>query len=546
MNAVSPKSANTVTKKNYRPLQVVARKRIAYQELTEQEMGNSQRTASKLLKIPRTTFQTWEKREALFNRSDEELIAFYRTPEGMACLHRIITAAGMVINFGGSGVRGIQEFLELSGLDKLVASSTGAIHKWISTLETKTVEIGEELKQTLAKGMPKKKISLVEDESFHNGKPCLVAIDALSNYIFVEKYAEQRTAEEWNKATREGFSGLDVEVLQSTSDEGTAILAHVKSELKAEHSPDTFHVQQELSRATAGPLSAQEREFEKGVEKAESKLKKSIVKHGEFAEKTEEAKRELKLKKYGLEIRRTRRATVRAANKGIGQDYHPVDIATGQLQTSQAIEAKLKARVAVIEEACQEACLSENGLKRIEKAKDVLTTMIKYLSFFFLLLKSHLESLKLSAEYERYMKEILIPLAYLERVWRKATAKEREKMKLILEGLRIKAREGPGTDEIKIGLKKAAEEIAGFFQRSSSCVEGRNGWLRMKYHSFHGLCDRKLKALTVIHNYHIQRADGTTAAERFFGKKHKNLFESILERAPSLGWPRRSKTKIAA
>ncbi len=103
-----------------------------------------------------------------------------------------------------------------------------------------------------------------------------------------------------------------------------------------------------------------------------------------------------------------------------------------------------------------------------------------------------------------------------------------------------------GTDEMKITLKKEAKEIAGLFQRSSSSVEGRNGWLRMKYHSFHGLCDRKLKALTVMHNYHIRRTDGTTAAERFFEKEHENLFECVLNRVPSLGWPRRSRTKIAA
>jgi hypothetical protein len=33
-----------------------------------------------------------------------------------------------------------------------------------------------------------------------------------------------------------------------------------------------------------------------------------------------------------------------------------------------------------------------------------------------------------------------------------------------------------------------------------------------------------LKALTVIHNYMVKRADGTTAAERFFGQKHRDVF----------------------
>src|SRR4051794_26453895 len=47
----------------------------------------------------------------------------------------------------------------------------------------------------------------------------------------------------------------------------------------------------------------------------------------------------------------------------------------------------------------------------------------------------------------------------------------------------------------------------------------------------------RLKALTVIHNYRTQRADGTTAAERFFGKKPRDLFTWLLERLPDLPRP---------
>ena len=48
----------------------------------------------------------------------------------------------------------------------------------------------------------------------------------------------------------------------------------------------------------------------------------------------------------------------------------------------------------------------------------------------------------------------------------------------------------------------------------------------------HRLSDRKLAALTAVHNYHIRRADGTTAAERFFGRAHETLFAQVLQRMP--------------
>ena len=75
------------------------------------------------------------------------------------------------------------------------------------------------------------------------------------------------------------------------------------------------------------------------------------------------------------------------------------------------------------------------------------------------------------------------------------------------------------------------------FQRSSSCVEGRNGRLSLQHHGHSRVSERRLKALTVIHNYVVKRPDGTTAAERFFGQKHEDAFSWLLERMPDLPRP---------
>jgi hypothetical protein len=48
-----------------------------------------------------------------------------------------------------------------------------------------------------------------------------------------------------------------------------------------------------------------------------------------------------------------------------------------------------------------------------------------------------------------------------------------------------------------------------------------------------------LKALTVVHNFVLRRDDGTTAAERFFGVPHDDLFTHLLEVMPPLPRPRR-------
>jgi len=50
-------------------------------------------------------------------------------------------------------------------------------------------------------------------------------------------------------------------------------------------------------------------------------------------------------------------------------------------------------------------------------------------------------------------------------------------------------------------------------------VEGRNGYLSLIHHSARGLSQRRLQVLTVIHNFDLKRSDGSTAAQRLFGRQ---------------------------
>lgn len=72
----------------------------------------------------------------------------------------------------------------------------------------------------------------------------------------------------------------------------------------------------------------------------------------------------------------------------------------------------------------------------------------------------------------------------------------------------------------------------GALMPNSSAVEGPNGQLSVHRHGRHRLSDRKLEALTAVHDFHLRRADGTTAAERFFGRVHQMLCAQVLQRMP--------------
>ncbi len=51
-------------------------------------------------------------------------------------------------------------------------------------------------------------------------------------------------------------------------------------------------------------------------------------------------------------------------------------------------------------------------------------------------------------------------------------------------------------------------------------------------HSLHRMSTHKLNALTVVHNYFTKRSDETTVAERFFGQKHRAIFEYLFSNMP--------------
>jgi len=88
-----------------------------------------------------------------------------------------------------------------------------------------------------------------------------------------------------------------------------------------------------------------------------------------------------------------------------------------------------------------------------------------------------------------------------------------------------------------------AKQTARTFQRSSSQVEGRNGYLAFVHKANRGMSDQRLQVLTVVHNFDIRSWDGKTPAERLFKQGFPDLFEFVLENVTGFREPRRFKSK---
>lgn len=390
----------------------------------------TQRKAAERQGTARTTLIYWQDRK---NKIDlpEKVVGFFESPEGVDFLHRLVTSIIFVIGqLAPCGVRAMSSIFKLSRLDYFVGSSYGSMQKLNLTMEKDIITYETKERERLSINMPMKKITTCQDETFHP-EPCLVAIEPVSNFILVEEYSQKRDSVSWSMAMNKGLENLSVNVNQSTSDEGTGLVSYVEKELGIHHSPDLFHVQQDLTKATAAPLNAQIRKCENAYEKSHMSTESLRKKQDdnpdhpdELDKKLEEATRTEEALLLDLENSKKRKESARSAKKAISEAYHPFDLKTGKRQEAEMISDKLEKEFAIIKEVSTEAGLSENSHKRLEKAHRVFEKMIGTIVFFWAMVKVYIKELKLSPELEIIMSDYLIPEFYLQASAKKAKTSE--------------------------------------------------------------------------------------------------------------------------
>ena len=531
--------------KIHRPAPEISRKVIAFLEISEANKVKSAREIAKLLNVSNSTMQTWKEKDNIEPGLDNEISFFFRTPAGVLFLNRIVIAIMYNNKCGASGICGAQECLHNSGLDKYVASSAGALQKFWQRCEDCILNFGKEWEQKLGQGMERRKITVILDEMFRKRMPCLVAIEAVSNYILLEKFTEDRSAATWKKELDAAIEAFPVTVGQICSDLCGAIRCVAKS-YEARHSSDLFHGQYEISKATGGGLSSQERAAEKALSEREDHLRKITNKPTRMA--IEEKRRQKQEKKevekscaslrVDYEKKKQRREKTQEAKRELGKIYHPINLKTGKIQSASVVKRKFSNQFKTIRKSAEEAGLSFHSHDRIAKAERAFGLMVGFLKEFFLVLAALLLDMQLPIAQKRFFKEVVFPLSYLNMIWKRFPKKEKEKHAQLLKNLQEKLRNAFFAEEVKEGLMRRGKEAAELFQRSSSCVEGRNGVLSLLMHRFHHLSEKSLKVLSIVHNFGVKRKeDGTTAAERFFNAKHGELFKCLAKNVKIPGKP---------
>jgi hypothetical protein len=524
------------------------------------DAGTSQRQFAQQTGVPRSTLQYWQQRQ--YPDLEPQLSAFLESPAGYRFLRRLLLALHLVFHLAGhAGLRLLGHFLRLTQLDHFVAPSYGSHQALASHLQDDLITFAAEERQRLGATMAPKTITACLDENFHGAHICLVAMEPLSNFLLVETYSDRRDGLTWTTTMQQAVAGLPVRIIQLTSDQAKGLLACARDGLNAHYSPDLFHVQQELTHALSLPLQRQTDAATKDLAEKQRQTLEQQAEQQRYEQGPRPAGRPPdwataqhwcavweKRATADLLACQTRQEQSRLAVRGLADDYHPFDQATGRPLQAEEVQQRLSGHVATVSAVVSAAGLKERSQEAVARVERWLTALVATIAWFWNTARLRVEELGLSKSAEQAVYQQLLPGLYWEVAAERSRDVEQQRQRRLLARRLLQeawAESGPlGSlaEAERAAVKRVAESVRGLFCRSSSCVEGRNGHLSLYHHGQGALSPQRLQALTAVHNYVVER-DGTTAAERFFGSKPRDVFAWLLERLPELPRPVRKPAK---
>jgi len=535
--------------------------------ILEESSTVSQRQLAQKYNIPNTTLQHWiDRQRKLEGNKDPNVVKFFESPSGQAWLHKMTLAAFMIFHKNGnSGIPDLHEFFEMSDVSTFVGTSVSALQKVSKTIDKKIHDYENEEVERLAENMPHKNITGALDENFIMDEMTLILMEPVSGYILSEQIEEKRDAETWHKVTQVGIKGLNVTIQQLVGDEASGLTKLATCTLKVLKGSDLFHIQQGITKGLTSYLARTLEQVKKKQEDLQKERLEVFAKLGDQLKQVEgihelskkgtkvgkrllEIAKEEKANRKKIEIAEVQYKTAQEARRNITDDYHPFNLDTGERQMPEAVKEKIEKSYATLEALANEAGCTDKQKKKLEKSKGSLGSMIAVLAFFFSFLALTIKSLGLN-ETQGQLFEHLTSIQYLKMCLKKVKkTKQKERITKAIKKLEEIISQNHLWGAISEGVQtewwRRALECAQVFQRSSSCVEGRNGQLSLKFHAFRRINADSLKVLTVLHNFFIRRADGTTAAERFFGQKPRDLFTWLLDKV-ELPRPRKKHRRRA-
>jgi len=440
--------------------------------------------------------------------------------------------------YGGIGAERLSRFFTLIRINHRVAISPSKIKEIADIASGLLEKYQQEQENRHPVDKPLKIVGGVDETYFST--MILVLMDLSSGYIFLEQESEDKSYETWLELAQKAVSKFSLEFKYVVSDRAKQLIKLATQGFKSSSVPDLFHASHELVKLFGLKLNRMKKDIDVRLPKAlisfvflnelNQNPPQLVLSHFQLIISLEAQQTEIYegISKYKDILHR------------ISKLLYPFDIENLSPVTSAIIEALL---LAIIQEGydLKEKLNISSKKDHLKKFKNQISEMSSLVDTWWVWVDEYLLELECDESLKDWIIRYLLPYLY----WQKQAAKTKSPD--------LKETYQYAADQVQAGLDenprsqdymKNKEMISGLewmisnFQRTSSAVEGRNGWLSQMNHTARGVSPRRLKAQTVIHNYYLAREDGTTAAERLFHQKFPDPMEWVIERMGELPLPR--------
>jgi Family of unknown function (DUF6399) len=472
---------------------------------------------------------------------------FWETADGRQWLTRLVVAT--LYTFGlkrGVGLDTISEFFCRLHLETQLGCSPSALRGVMQALEAALLETAAAWEQDgQARGEVREIIGAV-DETFLE-RMLLVFMDLSTGYLVLEEVADDRTYATWKVLVEERLKVLGTGVLYVVSDRAKALIQLAKQGLECLSVPDFFHVVHELIKSSSRAIGQHLKQAHQQLQGAEQTLAR-YREHTPGAHAS--AQLQAAVEAGQTEVRRWEEvhSTSRHHLETLSLTLHPFTIADSVPQTSAQVQSQLRAEGEAIAALVvrHELPTCRDAIKKVQKQLPGLAALV---DLWWHGVRQDLAPFVLSPMWQRWVEACLLPLVY----WQHQTmhtrcTRKKAKMIRALETVRAAFARHVITQRLAPAVladwQAWALERVRTFQRTSSAVEGRNGYLSGLHHQQRGLPKQRYKVWRLLHNFDCHAADGTTPASRFFRRSFSDLFETVVSHIDTLPRPRQRKHNV--
>lgn len=474
---------------------------------------------------------------------------FWNTEAGWQWLCRLVLGSLFVFTIQrGIGLESLSYFFQLLRLDTHLGLSPSSLRNLVRGLEEEMLEYEAHCqRQVQLLDQPVEAVLGVDETFFEH--MILVGMELASGFLVVEELASSRTYERWRQ-TLGGLTPWRLQVRQVISDRAKALIKLAHEGLQCLHLPDLFHAAHEVVKAMGLPFQRQInrahqrlRESQESFQKLEGKARGLPPKI--IADILQEPQAQVAHCQQEYQRIVTGQTHYHEALQAISHTLHPFAVSDSTPQTSSQVEAALQQIAQRLQTLQEQFALSDAG-RHLEQFKKQIQDLAASVDFWWRWVEHSLLPEHLRTELYAWITTCLLPVCYWREQFRRT---DQPTLRQLYQTLAQHTQNLLAThplsqtlppEEIQEWQQWAEERVRGF-QRTSSAVEGRNGSLALVYHHRRGLTAKRLRVLTVIHNFALKRPDGTTAAQRLYRLEFPDLWEYLLQHPLPVTLSRQSK-----